>query len=63
MFVPVEMERDRIVAAIKAEFAAGPQTLERMKAIAHRRCGSRWQPTCMPVIGGGFDMAVMLRQP
>lgn len=58
----VDLERSRIEAAIKAEFAAGPQTLERMDAIAHRYCGLRWCPTCMPVIGGGFDVAVVLRQ-
>ena len=59
----LEMERARLEAEIKAEFDTGPQTLERMDAIARRRCGPRWQPTCMPVVGGGFDVAVLLWQP
>ena len=58
----IEMERDRLVAAIEAEFAAGPQLLERMNAIARRHCGSRWWPTCMPEYGGGFHVTVLVRQ-
>ena len=57
----LEMERNLIVAATKAEFATGPQTLGRMEAIAHRHCGSWWWPTCMTVIGG-FYVGIFERQ-
>lgn len=59
----LDQERLRIEKAIRDEFETGPQTLERLEEIAPRHCGDRWKPTCMPVVGGGFDVAVLLRRP